>query len=83
MILSKLDELLKKQIDPGPFLLAGTQILYKFEEMYTHVKGLTQKLDAIVTKCEENELKIAALRQEIIGLRKEAEFDFGEMHLGS
>ena len=83
MILSKLDELLKKQFDPAPFLLAGTQLLFKFEEIYNHVKGLTQKLDAILTKCEVNELKIAALRQEMRDLRIQPDFDFGEMHLGS
>ena len=83
MILSKLDELLKKQFDPAPFLLAGTQLLFKFEEIYNHVKGLTQKLDTILTKCDENELRIAALTQEVRDLRNIPEFDFGEMHLGS
>jgi hypothetical protein len=82
MILSKLEELLRKQFDPTPCLLAGTQILFKFEEMYSHVKGLTKKVDAIFTKCEEIELKIAALMQEMNGLRN-PDFDFGEMHLGS
>ena len=83
MILSKLDQLLKKQIDPTGFMMAGTQLLFKFEDMYSQVKGLTTKLDAILTKCDENELRIAALRQEVRDLRNLPEFDFGEMHLGS
>ena len=83
-ILDKLEELLKKQLDPTPFLLAGTQILFKFEEMYAHVKGLTKKLDVILTKCEENDVKIAALRNEMRDFRLiDPEFDFGDMHLGS
>ena len=84
MILSKLDQLLKKQIDLTGFMMAGTQLLFKFEDMYSQVKGLTTKLDAILTKCEENELRIAALRTEMS--RRPApdpDFDFGEMHLGS
>ena len=81
MILSKLEELLQKQFDPTPFLLAGTQILFKFEEMYAHVKGLTRKLDVILTKCEENAVKIAALQKEMRDL--DPDFDFDSMHLGS
>ena len=85
MILSKLDQLLQKQIDPTGFMMAGTQLLFKFEDiMYSQVKGLTTKLDAILTKCDENELRIAALRTETS--RRPApdpDFDFGEMHLGS
>ena len=82
MILSKLEELLRKQFDPTPCLLAGTQILFKFEEMYTHVKGLTTKLDNILAKCEENELTIKALKQ---ARRSEPDpdFDFGNMHIGN
>ena len=83
MILSKLEELLQKQFDPAPFLLAGTQLLFKFEEIHSHVKGLTQKLDAILQKCEANELRIAVLRQEMAENREEPDFDFGNMHLGS
>ena len=64
-ILDKLEQLLKKQLDPTPFLLAGTQILFKFEEMYAHVKGLTRKLDVILTKCDDNAVKIAALQKEM------------------
>ena len=81
MILSKLEELLQKQFDPTPFLLAGTQILFKFEEMYAHVKGLTRKLDVILTKCDENAVKIAALQKEMRDL--DPDFDFDSMHLGS
>ena len=83
MILSKLEELLQKQLDPTPFLLAGTQILFKFEEMYAHVKGLTKKLDVILTKCEENEGKMAAFRNSTSRLEPDPDFDFGDMHLGS
>ena len=83
MILSKLEELLQKQFDQTPFLLAGTQLLFKFEEIHSHVKGLTQKLDAILQKCEANELRIAVLRQEMTENRDEPDFDFGNMHLGS
>ena len=83
MILSKLEELLQKQFDPTPFLLAGTQLLFKFEEIHSHVKGLTHKLDAILQMCEANELKIAVLRQEMMETRSEPDFDFGNMHLGS
>ena len=81
MILDKLELLLQKQLDPAPFLLAGTQILFKFEEMYAHVKGLTRKLDVILTKCEENAVKIAALQKEMRDL--DPDFDFDSMHLGS
>ena len=81
IILSKLEELLQKQFDPTPFLLAGTQILFKFDEMYAHVKGLTKKLDVILTKCEENAVKIAALQKEMRDL--DPDFDFDSMHLGS
>ena len=81
MILDKLELLLQKQIDPTPFLLAGTQILYKFEEMYGHVKGLTKKLDEILTKCEVNEVKMADLRKEMMDV--DPDFDFDNMHLGS
>ena len=83
MILSKLEELLQKQFDPTPFLLAGTQLLFKFEEIHSHVKGLKQKLEAILKKCEANELRIAVLRQEMTENRDEPDFDFGNMHLGS
>ena len=81
MILNKLELLLQKQLDPTPFLLAGTQILFKFEEMYAHVKGLTRKLDVILTKCDENAVKIAALQKEMRDL--DPDFDFDSMHLGS
>ena len=81
MILNKLELLLQKQLDPTPFLLAGTQILFKFEEMYAHVKSLTRKLDVILTKCEENAVKIAALQKEMRDL--DPDFDFDNMHLGS
>ena len=81
MILNKLELLLQKQLDPTPFLLAGTQILIKFEEMYAHVKGLTRKLDVILTKCDENAVKIAALQKEMRDL--DPDFDFDSMHLGS
>ena len=81
MILDKLELLLQKQLDPAPFLLAGTQILFKFEEMYAHVKGLTRKLDVILTKCEENAVKIAALQKETRDF--DPDFDFDNMHLGS
>ena len=81
MILNKLELLLQKQLDPTPFLLAGSQILFKFEEMYAHVKGLTRKLDVILTKCEENAVKIAALQKEMRDL--DPDFDFDSMHLGS
>ena len=81
MILNKLELLLQKQLDPTPFLLAGTQILFKFEEMYGHVKGLTRKLDVILTKCDENAVKIAALQKEMMDL--DPDFDFDSMHLGS
>ena len=83
MILQKLEELLTSpmiQFDPTPLLLAGTQILYKFEEIYSHVKGLTTKLDAIVHKCEENEAKINDLTSRV---KADPDFDFGNMHLGS
>ena len=82
MILSKLEELLRKQFDPTPCLLAGTQILFKFEEMYNHVKGLTAKLDNILAKCEENELTIKALKQARMRDRDPG-FDFGNMQIGS
>ena len=81
MILNKLELLLQKQLDPTPFLLAGSQILFKFEEMYAHVKGLTRKLDVILTKCDENAVKIAALQKEMRDL--DPDFDFDSMHLGS
>ena len=68
-ILKKLDTLLKAPamtFDPTPFLLAGTQILFKFEEVHAHVKGLTKKLDTISAICEENARQIAALKQDMV-----------------
>ena len=76
IILQKLDKVLESpmiQFDPTPLVWAGTQILY-------YVKGLTNKLDAIVNKCEENELKIKDLTTR---MRADPDFDFGNMHLGS
>ena len=58
-------------------------LFYKFEEIHTHVKGLTNKLDALLAKLDANELTIATLRKDLRDRRQDPEFDFGNMHLGS
>ena len=73
--LPKLEEVLQSPI---------VQLLYcKFEEIYSHVKGLTSKLDALIAKLDANELTIATLRKDLRDRRQDPEFDFGSMHLGS
>ena len=67
-VLQKLQQILKSPaitFDPTPFLLVGSQLYFKFEEMYAHVKGLTSKLDAIITRCEESALHIASLKENL------------------
>ena len=73
--LPKLEEVLQSPI---------VQLLYcKFEEIYSHVKGLTSKLDALIAKLDANELTIATLRKDLSDRRQDPLFDFGNMHLGS
>ena len=47
------------------------------------MKGLTNKLDALLAKLDANELTIATLRKDLRDRRQDPEFDFGNMHLGS